>query len=92
MSEAKYIHRNEHVLPVNSFRIGDRIVCLYYVRDRTPSTAYSMYWDDERPGDQCPIQHAMTVSEVFWVLHQLLEDDYLARTPVRELRAALRSR
>ena len=79
MEKARYIHRSDTMQPVNSFRLGDRILCLYYVTGRTPSCAYSLYWDDERLGDQCPIQHAMSDLEVFWVLHRLLEEDWEAR-------------
>lgn len=54
---------------VNYFTINGRILNLYTVSGRTPSAAFSLYWD----GKNNPLQHNMTAFEVFNVLSGLLE-------------------
>jgi len=58
---------------VESFYIAsiDRWCGLYMMTGRTPSTKYSLYWDDS--GDV--IQHAMGHHEVFTVLSDLLDPE-----------------
>jgi NADPH-dependent 7-cyano-7-deazaguanine reductase QueF-like protein len=63
---------NDVMKPVQDFKIGERILSLYFVTGRSPWTAYSLYWNDA-PG--LPLQHAMSDVEVFTVLHHLLEPE-----------------
>ena len=61
-------HANKVMHPVNRFFINGKWLNLYTVRGRTPSTQFSLYWQDE----QNPVQHAMNTFEVFAVLADLL--------------------
>lgn len=71
MSRKLFPHKTEVMHPVEEFKIGDRVISLYWVEGRTPGTAYSLYWNDEHN----PVQHAMTHHEVFNVLHHLLDPE-----------------
>lgn len=64
-----YPHANEVLRPVADFNINGRTLSLYDVSGRTPSTRYSLYWNDETN----PVQHAMSEWEVFQALHEILE-------------------
>src|SRR5688572_19717069 len=58
--------------PVQRFfiptRDGGRWLCLYWIEGRSDAAPYSLYWD----GEWTPVQHNMTVLEVFHVLADLL--------------------
>lgn len=69
MAGITYPHENEILRPVSRFLIGGRYLCLYTHVNRTPSAPYSFYWTDE----ENPLQHAMSISEVFNILSQELE-------------------
>ena len=62
-------HANQAIHPKNRFFIDGRWLNLYTVDDRTPSTSFSLYWQNEIN----PVQHAMTAFEVFSVLADLLK-------------------
>ena len=64
-----YPHANEVLRPITDFVINGRVLSLYDVAGRTPSTRFSLYWNDETN----PVQHAMTELEVFHALHEILE-------------------
>ena len=68
----KFPHAFGGRFPVQDFKIGERILSLYSVAGRSSSASYSLLWND---GDSNPIQHNMTPTEVFTVLHYLLEPE-----------------
>lgn len=67
-----YPHATATLQPIEKFCFGDRWLYLYYNTGRTPSTAYSLYWEDELN----PAQHAMTTHEVFSFISNVLESRF----------------
>ncbi len=61
-------HANTILHPMNRFFINGRWLNLYAHANRTPSTPYSLYWQDENNS----LQRAMTALEVFTVLAGIL--------------------
>ena len=70
MNKHSFPHSKNGLLRgIKGFKIGEKYLYLYSHIHRSPTTSYSLYWEDESN----PVQHNMSLWEVLGVISLELE-------------------